>query len=649
MKRNWRPIVFTATAAWSVYAAFVVVSTAFILRILQRGFEGITPSQLVVSIVGVYLLMIILSGWLLDLNLQRRQIVRELRISEIVFQSQEPMLVTDATGTILRINEAFTRETGYGVDDVIGKNPRVMQSGRHTSDFYLQMWESIRASGQWQGEIWDKRKDGSIYPKWLSIAGVFGADGRVTHYVGGFTDLSERKEAAAKIAQLAYYDALTGLPNRHLFMDRLRHALSANARNQQYGALLYIDLDKFKIVNDTLGHEEGDRLLREAGRRLQEAVREGDTVARLGGDEFVIVLENLGAIHEDAAFMARAVCEKLIARMSEPYWLANQEFSCPASIRITLWHGEFPGGASELLKQADVAMYEAKRAGRNTVRFFDPAIQSAIENQARLENRLRTALQRRQFQLYFQLQVQGDGAVRGAEALLRWNDPERGAVSPAEFIPVAEETGVIVSIGRWVLQSACEQLRRWQGIPAMRNLRLSVNISAKQFASDSFVSDLVELVRASEVNPALLELELTETVLLENVDDAIEKMMALRKLGITFALDDFGTGYSSLSYLRKLPLDVVKIDRSFVLDLGANENSKTIVRTIIQMAQNLGLRVIAEGVETEAQQRILSGLGCDVYQGYRFGRPAAIEEFENHLMHATIVRNEAVPIFQLAV
>ena len=649
MKRNWRHTVFTATVAWSVYAAFVVASTAIILRLLQRGFEGITPSQLVVSIVGIYLLMIILSAWLLDLNLQRRKIVRELRISEIVFQSQEPMLVTDANGTILRINEAFTRETGYRVDDVVGRNPRVMQSGRHSGEFYLQMWESIRNSGQWQGEIWDKRKDGTIYPKWLSIAGVFGADGRVTHYVGGFTDLSERKEAAAKIAQLAYYDALTGLPNRHLFMDRLRHALSANARNQQYGALLYIDLDKFKIVNDTVGHEEGDRLLGEAGRRLQESVREGDTVARLGGDEFVIVLENLGAMYDDAAFMARTVCEKLVARMSEAYWLANQEFSCPASIGVTLWHGEFRGGANELLKQADVAMYQAKRAGRNTVRFFDPAIQIAIENQARLESRLRTALQRKQFQLYFQPQVQEEGAVRGAEALLRWNDPERGPVSPAEFIPVAEETGVIVSIGRWVLQSACEQLRRWQEIPAMRTLRLSVNISAKQFGSDSFVSELVEQVRASEVNPALLELELTESVLLENVDDAIEKMMALRKLGITFALDDFGTGYSSLSYLRKLPLDVVKVDRSFVLDLGANDSSKTIVRTIIQMAQNLRLCVIAEGVETEAQQRILSGFGCDVYQGYRFGRPVAIQEFETHLMHATIVRNEAVAVFQKAI
>ena len=572
MKRTWRHLVFTATVAWGVYAAFVVASTTIILHLLQRGFEGITPSQLVVSIVGVYLLMIIFFGW-----------------------------------------------------------------------------ESIRGSGQWQGEIWDKRKDGTIYPKWLSIAGVFGADGRVTHYVGGFTDLSERKEAAAKIAQLAYYDALTGLPNRHLFLDRLRHALLANARNQQYGALLYIDLDKFKSVNDTVGHEEGDRLLREAGRRLQESVREGDTVARLGGDEFVIVLENLGAIHDDAAFMARAVCEKLIARMSEAYWLANQEFSCPASIGVTLWHGEFRGGASELLKQADVAMYEAKRAGRNTVRFFDPAIQIAIENQARLENRLRTALQRNQFQLYFQPQVQEDGAVRGAEALLRWDDPERGPVSPAEFIPVAEETGVIVSIGRWVLQSACEQLRRWQRIPEMRNLRLSVNISAKQFGSDSFVSELVEQVRASEVNPALLELELTESVLLENVDDAIEKMMALRKLGITFALDDFGTGYSSLSYLRKLPLDVVKIDRSFVLDLGGNESSKTIVRTIIQMAQNLRLCVIAEGVETEAQQRILSGFGCDVYQGYRFGRPVAIKEFETYLMHATIVQNETLAVFQKAI
>ena len=633
MQENWHRTASFRTTAWSGYGAVVVVSTFMMLQLLSRDFTQLSQSQFIAGLVGLYLFLIVVLGTVLSLTLQHRDDEEALRIAAIAFESQEAILVTDASGNILRVNEAFTRTTGYSADEVVGKNPRLLQSGRHGPEFYAKVWERIHDSGHWQGEVWDRHKNGSVYPKWLVISSVRGHTGQVTHYVGSFFDLSERKKAAAAISRLAYFDSLTGLPNRRTLADRLRHALVAARRSRQYGAILFLDLDNFKTVNDTVGHNEGDRLLKEASRRLRGAIREEDMVARFGGDEFVILLENLGASWEQAAVIVKTIAEKLLTELAAPYTLLGREFSSSASIGVTLWQEHVEGGLHDLLKRADMAMYEAKKSGRNTVQFFDPVMQAAIEHRTRSEARLRSALVQSQFHLYFQAQVMGggDGTVCGAEVLLRWDDPERGWVPPDEFIPIAEETGLIAPIGRWVLQAACAQLRQWSD-SHLSNLRIAVNISAKQFDADWFVDEVSEIVRTSGADPRLLELELTETILLKNVDEAIAKMTALHKLGITFALDDFGTGYSSLAYLQQLPLDVLKIDRTFVRGLGESAPSEAIVRTVIQMAQNLNLRVLAEGVETEEQRRILADHGCTLYQGYLFGKPVPAPQFERDII-----------------
>ncbi len=568
-----------------------------------------------------------------DLEARQRRADEELRIAAIAFESQEPMLVTDAGGAILRVNSAFTRVTGYAQDEVLGRNPSMLQSGRHAEAFYADMWDRVRAHGHWQGEVWDRRKNGEIFPKWLNISSVRDSDGAVTHYVATFSDTSERKAAAAAISRLAYHDGLTTLPNRQLMMDRLKQAIRTGTRSGAFGAVLFLDLDNFKTINDTLGHDEGDKLLAEAARRLRTGVREQDTVSRFGGDEFVILLENLDGARERAAVLAKGISDKLLAALSAPYRLRDQDCQCSASIGVAMWRGGPLIDEHELLKRADMAMYEAKKAGRNAVRFFDPVMQSALEGRARLESRLRMALALGQLQLHFQRQVDERGQVLGAESLLRWNDPERGLVPPGEFIALAEETGLIVGIGQWVLEAACDQLQAWSRDAATRPLRLSVNISPRQFAQELFVDEVAAALARSRADPRRLQLEITEGMLLDNVEETIAKMTELQRLGVSFALDDFGTGYSSLSYLHRLPLDMLKIDQSFVQQMGVSDQSGPIVRTIIQMGQGLGLDVLAEGVETEAQRLQLARLGCTRFQGYLFGRPAAIEQF-----HAALTR-----------
>jgi len=567
----------------------------------------------------------------LELEAHKRGAEAELRVAAIAFESQEAMVVTDAQANILRVNEAFTKTTGYAQEEVLGKNPRILKSGRHPAPFYAQMWEQLHQTGRWQGEIWDKRKNGEIYPKWLGISTVYDSGGQVSHFVGSFTDISERKEAAAAISRLAYYDSLTELPNRQLMMDRLKQALLSSARSGAYGALLFLDLDHFKTINDTLGHVEGDKLLQETARRLRSSVRDEDTVARFGGDEFVVLLENLEGPRERAAVLAKGIGDKLLAALAQPYRLRQKDFTCSASIGVVLWRGGPAADVHELLKRSDMAMYEAKKAGRNSVRFFDPIMQTTIENRARLEARLQRGLELGQFQLHFQRQVDERGEVLGAEALLRWHDPERGMVPPADFIPLAEESDLIVAIGHWVLETACRQLRLWSQSEATRQLNLAVNISPKQFGREWFVSEVADIIDRTGADPARLQLEITEGMLLRNVEDAISKMSQLRKLGVSFALDDFGTGYSSLAYLQRLPINILKIDRSFVRDLGIDERSEAIARTVIQMGQSLGLDVLAEGVETERQRNLLAARGCTKFQGYLFGRPVPIEIFREQL------------------
>lgn len=559
----------------------------------------------------------------------RKTMETELRIAATAFETHGSMMITDTNKVILRVNKAFTESTGYTAEEAIGQTPGILRSGRHHADFYRAVWETIYRDGTWQGEIWDRRKSGEIYPKWLTISAVKGEDGNVTHYVGSHLDISDRKEAEEKILQLAFYDPLTHLPNRRLLMDKLQHALASSSRMGNEGALLFIDLDNFKMLNDTLGHGIGDLLLQQVAQRLVSCVREADTVARLGGDEFVVLLGGLSMKALEAAVQTEAIGEKILALLNLPYLLDEHEYYCTASIGVAMLDGK-SHTADELMKQADIAMYQAKKTGRNAMRFFDPDMQVTVTAHAALEEELRKALELQQFQLYYQAQVDDADRILGAETLIRWMHPERGFISPAQFIPLAEETNLILRIGSWVLETACAQIKAWERDLSARDLVLAVNVSPKQFRQENFVAQVKATVQRHAINPARLKLELTEGMLVENVADIIASMNALKEFGIQFSLDDFGTGYSSLQYLKKLPLNQLKIDQSFVRDMAGSDDS--IVQTIIAMARSLKLDVIAEGVETTEQKELLYSYGCAHYQGYLFSRPVPIGQFEARLL-----------------
>ena len=557
---------------------------------------------------------------------ERKQAEEMLRISAIAFESHSPMIVTAPNSVILRVNQAFTKLTGYSAEEVLGQTPHLLSSGRHGKSFFKDMWGTLKKTGHWQGEIWNRRKNGLIVAEWLTIAAVAAPDGSITHFVGTFSNIIENKDALAEIHRLAYYDPLTHLPNRRLLQDRLGQELAAATRNKLYGAILFLDLDNFKTLNDTRGHDAGDQLLVEVARRLRATVREGDIVGRLGGDEFVVFLADLSAEAEVAAMLTKQVGLKLLDTLAQPYNFDGYEFHCTASIGIRLFRNQ--EAVEELLRHADLAMYQAKTAGRNTLRFFDPTMQKMVSARADMEKDLRYALEQNQFKLYFQSQVYRNCQIAGAEVLLRWQHPERGLVSPLEFIPLAEETSLILPIGQWVLESACAQLKVWEGITRTRNLWLSVNVSARQFRHPDFVAQIQKALSSYAINPELLKLELTESLVLDNINDTIFKMHALREMRVRFSLDDFGTGYSSFSYLTQLPLNQLKIDRSFVHNIGVKSTDAIIVQTIIGMAHSLGLEVIAEGVETEAQRVFLEQHGCRACQGYLFSKPVPIADFE---------------------
>jgi diguanylate cyclase (GGDEF)-like protein/PAS domain S-box-containing protein len=549
-----------------------------------------------------------------------------LRIASTIFESQEGMMVTNAKGTIIRVNQAFTNITGYSAEEAVGKNPRLLSSGRHDTDFYTVMWSSVKKKGYWAGNIWNKRKNGEIYPEYLTVTSVKDKDDVVSNYVATLTDISTSNAASEEIKNLAFYDPLTHLPNRRLLLDRLRHALNSSQQSGNCGAVLFLDIDHFKTLNDTLGHDVGDLLLQQVSERLSACVREGDTVARMGGDEFVVVLEGLDEDAITAATQAEITANKILSKINESYQLDRRRYYSSISVGVTIFI-DHQTALEELLKQADIAMYQAKMSGRNAVRFFNPQMQEVIDVRASMENDLRLAVENQQFCLYYQIQVDHLGKPFGAEALLRWQNAERGLVSPLEFIPIAEETGLILPIGQWVLNAACAQLKHWQQDELSERLTLSVNVSAKQFRQHDFVKQVQSCIQHHGINPMRLKLELTESVLLENVEDTILSMTALGKLGIQFSLDDFGTGYSSLQYLKRLPLYQLKIDQSFVRDIATDPSDQAIVNTIIAMAHNLELDVIAEGVETKLQQQRLEKKGCKRYQGFMFGKPMPINEF----------------------
>jgi len=545
-------------------------------------------------------------------------------------------MVTDAQRRILRVNQAFTRISGYEDVEVIGQTPTMFSSGWHDNNFYAEMNGALANTGTWEGEMWNRRKNGEIHPQWLHVTAVTDDTGAVSHFVATVTDITQRKAAEDQIRQLAFYDPLTGLPNRRMLIDRLRHALASSARSAHCGALLFIDLDHFKNLNDTLGHDKGDLLLQQVAQRLLDTVREEDTVARLGGDEYVVMLEGLDESSEIAASQATTVGEKIITKLNWPYQLAGHEFHSTPSIGLTLFNGH-EVEVEELLKHADLAMYQAKGAGRNGMRFYDPQMQAAVTKRAELEADIRQGILYGQFLLYFQPQVDGAGRVVGAEALLRWKHPSRGMVSPVEFIPVAEDSGQILTLGSWILETACAQLVEWAGHPDTEALTLAVNVSTRQFRQQDFAQHILDMLDYTGANPHRLKLELTESLLADNLDDVIQKMSALRTRGVAFSLDDFGTGYSSLSYLKRLPLDQLKIDQSFVRDLLTDPNDAAIVKTILALGQTLGMKVIAEGVETSAQQDFLRANGCTSYQGYLYSRPVPADEFLEFLQRSLAV------------
>ena len=455
-------------------------------------------------------------------------------------------------------------------------------------------------------------------------------EGRLLGSLVSFRDISDRLKSEERINQLAFFDPLTDLPNRRLLLNRLEQALAVSARQQMFGAVLFIDLDNFKVINDTLGHECGDAVLKETAARLRRELREADTVARLGGDEFVVILEELDADRGSAAAQAKHVGDKILERLCSIQVLNGKEWACSVSIGVVMFHGH-DEDIQTILKRSDLAMYDAKKAGRGTLRFFDPAMQLELENRTKLESDLRLAMAEDQFVLHYQKRVSSTGQVTGAEALLRWMHPERGVVPPAQFIRLAEEVGLIVPIGQWVLREACRQLKAWESASETCGLVISVNVSAREFEREDFVDSVNQILLDTKADASLLELEITESMLLENVEELIGKMYALRKLGISFALDDFGTGYSSLSYLKKLPLHKLKIDQGFIKDLETDKNDEAIVRTIIQIGKTLGLEIIAEGVESNSQSNMLMKHGCHNFQGYLFGKPVPIDRFESEL------------------
>jgi diguanylate cyclase (GGDEF)-like protein/PAS domain S-box-containing protein len=561
---------------------------------------------------------------------ERRQVEDALRVAAAAFETHDAILITDARANIIRVNQAFTDITGYRPEEVLGQNPRIMSSGRQDKAFYIEMWQQLLHTGSWAGEILDKRKNGQIYPKWLTITAVRNERQETTHYVAIFSDITARKQAEEEIRNLAFYDSLTKLPNRRLFIDRFRAALTISTRRNDYGAVLFIDLDRFKTLNDTLGHDYGDLLLIEVSARIKSCVREMDTVARLGGDEFVVLIEGINEDQDEASRKVGLIAEKIRETLAHPYQLKSHEHYSSPSIGISLYRGN-ENSVDDLLQHADMAMYQAKNSGRNAVRFFDPVMQHNVASRAALESDLHQAIAHGQLQLHYQVQVDSEHRPLGAEALLRWFHPERGLVMPSQFISIAEESSLILDIGHWVLDQACEQLVLWAGDERTRDLTLAVNVSAKQFAQPGFVDQVADTMRSHRIAPSNLKLELTESMVLHNLKSTVDKMHALKRLGIKLSMDDFGTGYSSLSYLRELPLDQIKIDQSFIQNITRDGNDALLVQTIIDLGGNFRMNVIAEGVETEAQLTFLKHHDCMHYQGFLFGKALPIGEFEKLL------------------
>lgn len=530
------------------------------------------------------------------------------------------IMVTDVNQTIVYVNATFTRLTGYTLEEVAGKTPRLLSSGRHTAAFYREMWTKINETGTWQGEIWNRKKNGEVYVEELSITRVLDDEGRVSHYVGIFKDITVRKHLEAKINHQALHDVLTGLPNRYLLKERLDEAIALARKTGTGVGVFYLDLDRFKRVNDSLGHHVGDKLLKQAAERIKQCLSERDTIARLGGDELAVLVPGVERREACAAKAGR-----ILGAFEKPFYIEGHELFVTCSIGISLFPDD-AGDGDELVRLADQALYEAKNAGRNNFRFY--ARNSSADNFFSVEKALREALATNPFKVYFQPVYQSDSLkLVGAEALIRWHHPEKGIIPPAAFIPVAEESGLILRIDRWVLREACMQLARWHA-RGYRHLRVGVNLSMLQFQQE----DLVDLIRSalgeSGIPPSSLILEITEQTLMQDPESSIRTMHNIRQLGVNISLDDFGIGYSSFNYLKQLPVQKLKIDRSFTRDIAVTEKDFLIVKALIHMADSLKIDVVAEGVETKEQLDLLMAEKCTFLQGFYFSKPIPSEEFE---------------------
>ncbi|MEO5341969.1 MAG: EAL domain-containing protein [Gammaproteobacteria bacterium SHHR-1] len=551
---------------------------------------------------------------------------RELQLAHQVFHNiDQAVVVTDARNRIISVNPATSQITGYSVEELQGQDPKIFSSGRQSPEFYRQMWHDIQHDGHWEGEIWDRHKSGRFFPKWLSIDVIHGQDGQVRQYVSIFKDITERKKSEELIWRQANFDALTGLANRNLFHSRLQQELAHAVRNNKRLAVLFLDLDGFKHVNDSLGHAAGDELLIEVGKRLQGRIRKTDTVARLGGDEFTLLVLDVERPERVAS-----LAEQVLDALREPLLINQSRIHISGSIGIALYPDD--GDTMDALtKHADTAMYQAKASGKNAFQFFMPEMNVSAGNRLALIHDLHQAVAEQAFQLYYQPKFRlSDQTLVGMEALVRWPRPEGGMVSPADFIPCAEETGLILPLGRWVLGEACRQTQIWNRQYGM-GLKVAVNFSAKQFRNINFLAELGDALEGQGLAAEFLELEITESALMGNVEEAINLMHLIRDRGITIAIDDFGTGYSSLNYLKSFPINTLKIDQSFVRDLTVDSEDAAIVRSIISLAESLGLDVVAEGLERAEHLKFLKAHGCEYGQGYYLGKPLPAEQFGEFL------------------
>jgi len=603
----------------------------FIPNHSEHLLSGVNPSVLS-AIISIVVILVLTVALIIPHMLRFRQMVHtlqrneeDLSIAAIAFQTHEAILVTDANKNIIRINKAFTRIMGYTEADVIGKTPKILSSGKQDINFYKDFWHNINNQGKWSGEIWNRRKNGEIFPEWQTVSAVCNEQGEITHYISFFSDITEFKSAKKEIEKLAFYDPLTNLPNRRLLYDRLEHELYVASRYHRAGILLFLDLDRFKYINDSLGHSVGDLLLIETAQRLQSLLRKTDTAVRLGGDEFIILVSAQDGIKTDLVEQANIIAEKIINEINKPFLIHEYELFVSTSIGITFYSG-IDETAEILLKRADTAMYQAKEAGRNTFRFYQEIMQEAADARLHIERNLRTAIANDELTIQYQPQLSENNKIVGAEALIRWKNAELGSISPVDFISIAEETGLIISIGQWLINTVCQQIKIWEkqqiSLP-----HIAINISAKQFHHADFVSMIIHTVNAQNVAPDKITLEVTEGVFLGNLEEAIDKMNILKQTGFSFSIDDFGTGFSSLTYLKRLPFDQLKIDQSFVRGLVENSTDEAIVKAIIVMAKSMDLNLIAEGVETDQQLAYLSGFGCSNYQGYFFSKPLVVAQF----------------------